>query len=657
VGFVTPLFLAGVLAVALPFWLHRLQTRSSERKPFSSTMLLETAEQRIHVKRKLKYLLLLALRVVLLILLALAFAGPFLTRPPNEIVASDSGTHLVLVDTSASMGRTGVFDQALDAARAAIAAAPNDALVQVLNADGVLSRHGELSSDKGVARSALGSLGVSSLRLDFGEAMSGVERIAAGVPAPVTLHFVSDFQAGGLPVRFTDLVPRGVTELVPRPVGSGEPFNWSAEFVRTGAGRVQFGLSGSGDRERIANVEFVLNGSIVETRSITGTGPQVIEFELPELEAGENRLELRIDADDDLAADNRWFHVLDNRPPAAVPLLTADPGGLPATYLAAALESAGRYELETLLPGTFDPRVFGRYNWVLVDDLGVVDAETAAALVDYLQNGGNLLAFAGERADGLEALPVSGHRFEPAAIAAAGDFRTIGQIDDAHPALARAEGWRNVHVTRSLPLQSIAGDEVLIRLDDNQPLLLERRVGAGHMLLAALHLDNRWSDLPVRPVFVSFMVDVAAYLAGSAEITRAFTAGDNLPLAVAGGTSGQVVDPDGNRILSLADTTRDQQIKLNKPGFYEVYTQQGQSVVAVNLDTRESGLTRLEPEVIERWTSATAGQADAAASVTSVVEERTLELWHWALLLLAVIVIGESIVGNMHLSPRRVERA
>ena len=59
--------------MALPFWLHRLQTESSDRKPFSSAMLLETSEQRIHVRKKLRYFTLLALRVLCLALLAFAF--------------------------------------------------------------------------------------------------------------------------------------------------------------------------------------------------------------------------------------------------------------------------------------------------------------------------------------------------------------------------------------------------------------------------------------------------------------------------------------------------------------------------------------------------------------------------------------------------------
>jgi len=82
-GFLAPLFLLGVLAVALPIWLHRLQTQSSVRQPFSSAMLLETTNERVHLQRKLKYLLLLGLRIALLLLIALAFAKPYLARAPT----------------------------------------------------------------------------------------------------------------------------------------------------------------------------------------------------------------------------------------------------------------------------------------------------------------------------------------------------------------------------------------------------------------------------------------------------------------------------------------------------------------------------------------------------------------------------------------------
>ena len=657
-GFVAPLFLAGLLMIGLPIWLHRLQTQSSERKPFSSAMLLETARQQVHVRKKLKYLLLLAMRVLLLALVAFAFARPFLSMPPEILQATEAGTHLVLVDASASMSRAGVPGQAENEIRRAIDDVPVDALVQLLAIDGALHVLGDLTNDKSAARARASGVEFTALRLDFGEAMSLIERFAASVPAPVTLHFISDFQASGMPARFSDLVPSGIAAFVPHVVGTGEPFNWSVDYLRETADGLQYGLTGAGDRERVADVELILNGLVVDQRGLSQTGPQTIEFERPDYEPGENRLQLRINTDDDFAADNAWYHVVDNEPPAAIPLITLNTGGLPVTYLSAALESAGEYRVEPLVVGDFDPRILSRYRWAVIDDLGAVDPQLERALLAFLENGGNLLAFAGERAAGLESLPVTGHRHgAPATGRGAGDFLSIGQIDRAHPALSHTQGWQSVNVSRSMPLEVLPEDEIVIRLDNSEPFLIERRSGNGRLLLMPAHLDNRWSDLPVRPVFVSFVIEAARYLAGVNEISRTYTVGASLPLAVTGSTSGQVVDPDGNTILSLADTTREQQIKLNKPGIYEVYTSQGETLIAANVDPRESDLGKIAQEVLDRWQDATVAERDSSPGGVSAEEAQTVELWHWILFVLALVVIGESILGNMHLSPRRMERA
>ena len=657
-GLLAPLFLLGVFAVALPIWLHRLQAQSSDRKPFSSAMLLETAKQQVHVKKELKYLLLLAARILLLILMAFAFAKPFLTVPPNAIIATASGTHLVLVDTSVSMDRAGVFSQVQAEASRAIDGAPADALIQLLSADSSMRVVTALTNDKSTSRSALGSLSASALRLDYGEVMSAVERLADSLPPPVTLHFVSDFQASAMPVRFSDVVPAGIAGFEPHVVGTGDPFNWSVDFLRDNSEGIDVGLSGFGDRERIANVDLLLNNVVVDSRGLSQTGPHVLHFDAPDYEEGENRVVLRINTDDDLRADNNWYHVVDNDPPATIPLLTLNTDSLPVTYLSAALESAGDYRVEPMIIGEFDPRVLSRYRWAVIDEIGFIDQQLEQALTEFLENGGNLLAFAGDRAASLESLPVTGHRQSATSVRPqAGDFLSIGQMDVRHPVLSGTEGWQSVNVSRSLSLDVPDGDEVLIRLENNEPFLIEKRVGQGRILLMPASLDNRWNDLPVRPVFVSFIIESARYLSGVNQIPKTYIAGATLPLALTGNSSGQVVDPDGNSVLSLADTTREQQIRLNKPGFYEVYTPQGETVVAANVDPLESDLRKVSQEVLDRWQDATGGQPLAGTGSFGAEEAETVELWHWVLFLLALVVIAESILGNMHLTPRRMERA
>lgn len=654
-GLIAPLFLLGALTLALPIWLHRLKTQSSERQRFSSAMLLEMSEERVHVRRQIKYLLLLTLRILLLLALVFAFAQPYWERPPALIVAGASGTELVMVDTSASMGRTGVFEQALAEARGAIDDAPAGAALLVVDASDSLTTISEPSDDRSAHRSALASLSVTALRLDFGAAMQEIGQIAATLPQPVRLHFVSDFQASGMPVRFADLVPANVSELVAHPVGTGEPSNWSIEFLRETAAGVEVGARSSGTSERVADIELVVNDGPAVVESLSDRGKQTVRFAGLEYVEGDNRVRVTITTDDDLDADNRWHAVVENEPPVPVPLLTAAPDALPVTYMQAALEAAaaGGYRVELLVPGEFDTRVLSRHRWLLIDDLAALDPLHADAVQSFIAAGGSVLAFVGSRAASLETLPVSGHTLGAASLGAnASRFLSVGRISGAHPALSGTEGWFSVSVERSLPLERQAEDRVLVELEDGTPFVLERAIGDGRLLLVADAADNRLSDFPVRPVFVSFMIEAAAYLAGTTVFRKNYLAGARLPLSLVGGASGQVIDPEGRTVLSLADTTRAQQIKLDKPGIYEVYRPQGEALVAANIDPRESELRPIGQALLDRWLESALGAPAGGGSSIAAPDPEQLELWHWLLFGLALLVIGESVLGNSYLRTR-----
>ena len=654
-SFIAPLFLLGIVAITLPFWLHRLQTKSSDRKPFSSAMLLETTEQQVHVRRKLKYLLLLALRVALLLLLAVIFAKPLWTDPNTLPAPTPEGTHLVLIDTSASMSRSGVFVQAVAQARRAIETAPDDALLQVLSADSTVHVENELTADRGTAGAALSGLQPGAMRLDYGDAIAAVNRLAENLPHPVTLHFVSDFQDSGMPVRFADLVSPSVSALVPYVVGSGNPVNLTIETIRESVGGIDVNVSSSGEYERAATIDVSLNGAPIGEHGIISDGQTMAHFDVMATQEGDNRVAVTLDSDDDLQVDNQRFYVLENLPPLPIPLITFNRDGLPVTYLSAALQSDpdNTYRVEPMVIGEFDSRTLSRYPWLLIDDIGTISNELETTLADYVNNGGNLLAFAGVRTATSTRIPISGNSIRPASVGAHENrFLSIGQVDTGHPVLSATEGWYSVNVSQTVPIDPDNDDQVLIRLENDEPFLLERKLGSGRLLLVAGGLENQWNDLPIRPVFVSFVIEAARYLSGADRLSKAFTAGATLPLSLTGGTSGQVIDPDGNNVLSLADTTRAQQIKLSKPGFYEVYTAQGSYIVAVNADTRESQLQPVADETLQRWVAAMGGQADGAAASSFDIEAEPVELWPVLLFILALVLIAESLLSNFYLTPR-----
>ena len=92
-GFLAPWFLAGLLALGVPVFVHLLRRQTTTPRPFSSLMFFERGMQSSTRHRRLRYLLLFALRMALVALLVLAFANPFIRRAN----AGASGRLLLIV--------------------------------------------------------------------------------------------------------------------------------------------------------------------------------------------------------------------------------------------------------------------------------------------------------------------------------------------------------------------------------------------------------------------------------------------------------------------------------------------------------------------------------------------------------------------------------
>src|SRR5918995_183954 len=128
VSFLSPLFLIGVAAVAIPIALHLFFRRTEPVIDFAAMRYLRPAPVEHSRRRRLRELL-LALRVAALCLLAMAFARPFLAQ---SAAALSGPVTMVLVDTSASMTAPGQFDRAKAAAAEAIrSAAPTHSVGEV----------------------------------------------------------------------------------------------------------------------------------------------------------------------------------------------------------------------------------------------------------------------------------------------------------------------------------------------------------------------------------------------------------------------------------------------------------------------------------------------------------------------------------------------
>ena len=92
-GFLAPAFLFGALAAGLPLYLHLLRRNTSTPLPFSSLMFFELRPPNATQRKRLRHWLLLALRLALVLLLASAFAEPYVNKLVIGAGGGSGGRH------------------------------------------------------------------------------------------------------------------------------------------------------------------------------------------------------------------------------------------------------------------------------------------------------------------------------------------------------------------------------------------------------------------------------------------------------------------------------------------------------------------------------------------------------------------------------------
>jgi len=128
-SFLAPLYALAGLAIALPILFHLIRSRPKERKMMSSLMFLEPTQPKLTRPSKIDQWLLLLLRAIAIAMLAFAFTRPYWNAPAEKETDKIGVQRMLLIDTSASMRRDGLWDSAVQRAEQIIRqSGPTDAI-------------------------------------------------------------------------------------------------------------------------------------------------------------------------------------------------------------------------------------------------------------------------------------------------------------------------------------------------------------------------------------------------------------------------------------------------------------------------------------------------------------------------------------------------
>jgi hypothetical protein len=662
VGLLAPWFLAGIAAVVVPIYVHLLRRHATTPLPFSSLMFFERRTQSSIKHRRLRYLLLLSLRMLLLLLLVLLFANPFINRRAANM--SNEKLQLLIIDNSFSM-RAGTRLQ--DARREALSVLssrrPSDR-AQVMALGSQIQVLTQPSQDAGALRAAVESLQPGDSHGNFGELARSLRSLAESVATPIELHLFSDMQKSQLPASFNELALPANISLILHPVVKDTVPNWTVESVNVPGQvwdpkktRVQVVVAGFNTPAATKTVTLLAAGKTLATQSVAvpANGRATVEFPSLDVPYGFTRCEARIDSSDTLSADDSSIFAVERTDPRRVLFVYEAGDSRSPVYFRAALASTADsgFVLDTVSTAQAAGLALSKYAFVVLSDVISVPASFESELLRYVQSGGSVWIAIGTSAAHSTRIPVfGGNILESRYYSRTNDrFLSVGEADPSYPSVAKANHWSGVKFYFAVRVDP--GDaRVAVRLTDQLPVLLEKKMGEGSVLLFTSGLDNLANDFPLHPIFVPFVEQTARYLSGTENRSGARTVDSFLELRSSKeqSVSVEVVDPDGHRPLSLKEASSAETYQLTRAGFYELQLANGRhDVLGVNPERGESNLDVIPDETLALWRGGSGGAAQSAAASQTEAQTKPFSVWWYIMILVLVTALAESLVANRYL--------
>ncbi|MBI4651383.1 VWA domain-containing protein [Candidatus Desantisbacteria bacterium] len=206
ISFISPVFLAGILASILPLIIHFFIRKNVETIPFSFIHFLEMASQKKLRRVKLSRILLLLVRMLILILVALALAKPFMHAYGGmSLSKGENSSTVILLDNSYSMSMidTNVtrLDQAKDEVRAILnlmSERDEICIIPFSSKNSPVLKSPGFTHDKMRLIQELNNIKISPYTTDIGEALKTADRLfRKSVNRSKTIIIITDLQKSG----------------------------------------------------------------------------------------------------------------------------------------------------------------------------------------------------------------------------------------------------------------------------------------------------------------------------------------------------------------------------------------------------------------------------------------------------------------------------
>jgi hypothetical protein len=563
-GVLSPWFLLGAIAAIVPVVLHLFRRETAPVQEFSSVQFLRPTAVEQTRQRRLRDLLLLALRIATVLTLALAFARPYVR---GGQVGEARRVTMVALDVSASMGATATWDEARRLAREAVYGAPSGPVGLVTFADSARLVV-EPVDDRRVVAAAIAAARPGTGGTRFEPAVAAASSAIGGRTGDVVL--VSDLQEWALGGGGD--MPRGVGLRVARVNVTRNVAITSAERDE---GELVAVVENEGPDPFTGSVAFALDGRAIGAVRTSVPARSTVSVRLKASLPASGVATANVNDEAGAPADNRRVVVLDAAARLPVLVVAGRTGvGDPSVYVRSALDAVAGDKMIGVAadvrppddPKLADAGFLGGFRAVFLLATRGMTRPARDVVTSFVERGGGLFLAAGPDVDPRvtdELLDAA----SPASVTS-GDHgawpATLAAADSRHPLVAAlgplSERLVHVRVDRGVRLTPPTEARVVAWFTNGWPALVETRRGRGRVYVFASDLGRQWNSFPLQATFAPFVYEVARDLAGPTDVAGSLTPADvdegtAVPGTVTRGTPAQRiavnVDPRESRLATL----------------------------------------------------------------------------------------------------------
>ncbi|HBE70530.1 MAG TPA: hypothetical protein DDW52_20485 [Planctomycetaceae bacterium] len=684
-GLLAPLYALAALAVIGPVIFHLIQRRPKRTEQFSSHMFLSPSRPTVTRRSRVDSWLLLLLRALAIILLALAFARPYFREESLARSTLEGRTVAIVIDSSASMRRAGVWDAAVAEAKGVLAdLAANDrvALFTVDRTVRTIVPLEETDSDsRKLVRSALADIapGWETTRLADGliEVADQINSDSLGGASSTTQSTI---------VLLTDLHRNSGTDamqgfdwpdrlnLEVRQVAAKEPGNAYLSTLKGDDSAVRIRISNTEDAATtLMQVDWVNEtGQSIRGSSLQVPAGRSQVVSMGQQPAGATALQLSGDAFD---ADNRLQFA--ERVQLRRPILFAGVQDRPdeerLDYFLEKLPldtPVQQRPLEVLSASSLTQRLAkdslsdGNRSGISAVVIEVTDELPTLVdeLASYSRRGGIvILCFASPwEANPLVTTAVgrildesrleikeADKESDEFSLLEFVDYRSVVFEPMANPRFndfSKLRFWRH----REIALPEDSSIQTVAALDDGSPLLLKRQMatGQGAIWLLCSGWQPSESGLGVSSKFVPIILGMLSDPTRKSEEKLIYEVGQSIPV-----DNADDITRDGFQLPDELLERSDASIRIRQPGRYTWDRSGVKQDFVVVMPKSESLVTPQDPDVFDQF----GVRREAIVSETELQEreqqlkieqlEKKQCLWQWLLAAAVVALVAESTLG------------